>query len=414
MEVKFLQLHKKASLEYKYIQDKYNFFLPNQCIALSDGTTQSFKSELWAKMLVDKFVINPEFDVNLLKEEFKILAKKFEEIDFEYNSNFAIASLEKAKKHSGGTATFIGLQFINNNTIKIVNCGDTCLFIIRKDKIISIPFKSIDEIDRNQNFIDSTKLLANEIELESFNCDEISVLEDDIIFLCTDAISRLIFREPEKVSLIIECNNFEHFKNFCLSNWESGELEEDDISIAIILPNTPNKIIEILPPKDFSFPKIEEIEFTPTTSGQFPIDNINNQQMEQLNRMIQQLIREIDFVKNKFKLLQALLLSVLFILIFNTLLLFYFLKKNKNIFGENGIKTEVSIKRDKIEPNITKEQNKLSNMKNNANQLDEARIKDDNKTKKDTTLKANQVKKNKVNINTSNQVKVITSKKDSI
>ena len=45
MEIKVLQLHKKASIEYEHIQDKYSFSNSNKCIALSDGTTQSFKSD---------------------------------------------------------------------------------------------------------------------------------------------------------------------------------------------------------------------------------------------------------------------------------------------------------------------------------------------------------------------------------
>ena len=61
MDIKVLQIHKKASIEYKHIQDKYNFSTSNKCFALSDGTTQSFKSELWASMLVENFVKNPLF-----------------------------------------------------------------------------------------------------------------------------------------------------------------------------------------------------------------------------------------------------------------------------------------------------------------------------------------------------------------
>jgi len=99
MEIKALQLHKKASIEYKHIQDKYNVSTSNKCIALSDGTTQSFKSELWASMLVDSFVNNPLFEIDLLKEEFKSLASTFKNTDFEFSSNFAKASLEKAKKN---------------------------------------------------------------------------------------------------------------------------------------------------------------------------------------------------------------------------------------------------------------------------------------------------------------------------
>ena len=342
MEIKVLQLHKKASIEYKYIQDKYNISTSKNCIALSDGTTQSFKSELWASMLVDNFVNNPLFDIDLLKEEFKYLANKFKNTDFEFSSNFAKASLEKAKKNKGGTATFIGLQFINDSTIRIVNCGDTCLFIIRNNEIMSFPFQSIEELDHNNYFINSNKLLDNEVELNFFNFNEINILKDDIIVLATDAISRLIFRKPESIFSILKCNNFEALKNFCETSWENKELEEDDISIIIVSPTSSNKIIEIIPPKDFSFPPIVENEFIPSFDNQNFINNIDNIEMEQLNRMIQQFFRETDFLKNKLKLTQALLFSTLAILILNTLLLFYFIDKKSSIGTEVENTNQVS------------------------------------------------------------------------
>lgn len=342
MEIKALQIHKKASIEYKHIQDKYNISSSKNCIALSDGTTQSFKSELWASMLVDNFVNNPLFDIDLLKEEFKSLANKFKNTDFEFSSNFAKASLEKAKKNKGGTATFIGLQFINDSTIRILNCGDTCLFIFRNSEIMSFPFQSIEELDNNNYFINSNKLLDNEVELNFFNFNEITILKDDIIILATDAISRLIFRKPESIFSILKCNNFEDLKSFCETSWENKELEEDDISIIIVSSTSSNKIIEIIPPKDFSFPPIVENEFIPSFNNQNFINNIDNIKMEQLNRMIQQLFRETDFLKNKLKLTQALLFSTLAILILNTILLFYFIDKKNSIGSEFENTNQVS------------------------------------------------------------------------
>ena len=300
-------------------------------------------------MLVDNFVNNPLFDVNLLKEELKNLATKFKNTDFEFSSNFAKASLEKAKKNKGGTATFIGLQFINDSAIKVLNCGDTCLFIIRNNGIIPFPFKNIEELDNNNYFINSNKLLDNEVEHKFFNFNEITILQDDKIVLATDAISRLIFRKPESISLILKCDNFEDLKSFCETSWENKELEEDDISIVIVSPISSNKIIEIIPPKNFSFPPIVENEFFPSLENQNFINNIDNLEMEQLNRMIQQLFRETDFLKNKLKLTQALLISTLAILILNTLLLYSIYKKSP-IVSEVKTNNQISTQYEENEP----------------------------------------------------------------
>lgn len=342
MEIKVLQLHKKSSYEYKNIQDKYCLSTTTKSIALSDGTTQSFKSELWAEMLVNNFAKNPSFDLDSLKVSFKSLATEFKNMDFDFSLNFAKASLEKAKRDKGGTATFMGLQLIDDCTIKVINCGDTCLFIVRDNNIISFPFKNLEELDNNNFFINSRKLLDDEIENDFFNLDEISIQKDDLIILATDAISRLIFRKPEIISSILECNNFEDFKDFCELNWKNNDLEEDDISIVTILPLLEDKIININPPKDFSFPVVVENVFVPSMAGQNFINNIDNFEMEQLNRMIEQLFRETNFLKTKLKLTQALLISALAILLVNTLLLLYFIIKKDSFQTKDKTKVEYS------------------------------------------------------------------------
>lgn len=353
MNIKTLQLHKRASYEYKYIQDKFDFSPDKKCIALSDGTTQSFKSDLWAKMIVESFTNYPTFDVSILKDQFKKLAFDFQNIDFEYNSNFAKAALEKDKRKKGGTATFIGLQYQNEGSIKVLNCGDSCSFIIKETKIIPYPFKSLNELDNNDFFINSTKLIDDKIDDEFFNFTEIKVEKDDIIILATDAISRLIFKKPEVVNLLIKINNFEELNQFCLDHWDNKELEEDDISIVFVSPFLPTKIIEIFPPKDFTFPKDEEKEFVPFSGNQNYINEIDPFQMQQLNRMIQDLFIETNFLKNKLKLTQVLLISVLLLLVLNTVLLFYFIKINNvnNLKEENAITTPYETN----EPEVVKE-----------------------------------------------------------
>jgi serine/threonine protein phosphatase PrpC len=329
MDIKFLQLQKRASHEYKYIQDKYNYSIANGSVALSDGTTQSFKSELWAKMIVDDFAENPSFDLTILKNRFKNLAVQFRETAFEYSPNFAKAALERDKQKTGGTGTFFGLQYIDEESIRVINCGDTCMFIIRNEKIIPFPFKSLDDLDQNNYFINSTKLIEGTIEDTFFNSDIIKIEKNDKIIVATDAISRLIFRKPEILHVLFEINNFEELRQFCLEKWESKELEEDDISIITISSFLSGKIIEIIPPDDFSFPKREEIEFTPSTENKIYGNNIEPQQMEQLNKMIQQLFRETQILKDKLKLTQVLLISTLLLLCLNTGLLFYFVNKSK-------------------------------------------------------------------------------------
>lgn len=355
MEIKALQLHKKASVEYKNIQDKYSFSIENKCIALSDGTTQSFKSELWASILVNNFVKKPLFDIELLLEEFKNLGAEFNNTKIEFSSNFAIASIEKNKKSKGGTATFIGIHLINDSLLRIINCGDTCLFLLRNNEIITFPFGDIEELDKNSFFINSTQLQNNEVGKEFFKTNEIIIKKDDVIILATDAISRLFLRKNENISAILNCNNFEDLKTFCETNWNNNELEEDDISVIIINPFESDKTIEIIPPKEFSFPPIIEKEFTSFYDYQNFNNSLDIQEMEQLNRMIQNLFKETNYLKNKLKLTQALLISAIALLIINTLLLFYFVFNEKSSESKVDSNNEISTYHE--ESNVTEKQN---------------------------------------------------------
>ena len=103
MSTTFFHLHKRPSVEYKNIQDKSNFNSANKCIALADGTTQSFNSELWAELITETFVNDPHFDIPLLIESFRNCVQKFKKNRFIYSDNPARASLEKEKQKIGAT-----------------------------------------------------------------------------------------------------------------------------------------------------------------------------------------------------------------------------------------------------------------------------------------------------------------------
>ena len=137
MSVNIIQLHKRSSYEYGYIQDKFSVDVSANTYALSDGTTQSFKSEIWAQIITEKFVRKPVFEIKELITEFKDLVGIYSKQDYQFSSNPAIASIERAKKAKGGTATFIGVKVINNREIQLISCGDSNLFLVKKNKVYS-------------------------------------------------------------------------------------------------------------------------------------------------------------------------------------------------------------------------------------------------------------------------------------
>ena len=115
MRIKAFHTHKKSSVIYKYVQDKFYINPENKSIAIADGTTQSFRSEFWSELLVTEFCKSPTFDVDEFFTFSKELAHKIQSSTPSFSTNPAIASLERKKFNDGSTSTFLGVQFKEQN-----------------------------------------------------------------------------------------------------------------------------------------------------------------------------------------------------------------------------------------------------------------------------------------------------------
>ena len=117
MKIKTLQIHKRSVNGFSDIQDKYYYNREKGIFAISDGATQGFKSEIWAEMLVNNFVQNPEFEIEKFLIDLEKYAQDFSKIKFEPNPNSALRMLELRKIAAGSYATFIGIE-VGKDTLK--------------------------------------------------------------------------------------------------------------------------------------------------------------------------------------------------------------------------------------------------------------------------------------------------------
>ena len=324
MGITVLQLHKRASYEFKYIQDKYAVNSERKTFALADGTTQSFNSEIWAEIITKEFVGNPIFNANELITSFTKQVELYKSAKFEFSTNPAKASLEKAKQNKGGTATFIGLQFTEQNKLDVISCGDTNLFLLNSEnKIIPFPFAEVDSLDANNYFINTDQLLQNKIDETFFKQRTLECSPTDILILATDALSRLILKKPSTITELLGINTFEQFHQFCLKYWENKELQEDDISAIIIPLNNMADLKLIHPPKDFSFPKEKEEEFIPTSLQQKKQTNYTDMEMNEIRNQFNGVAHDFHQVKKKLKLHEMLLMVAISLLMVNILLMYF-------------------------------------------------------------------------------------------
>ena len=281
MKIKTLQIHKCSVSGFSDIQDKYCYSEEKGVIAISDGATQGFKSEIWAEMLVNNFVQNPEFEIEKFLIDLEKYAQDFSEIEFEPNPNPALRMLELRKIADGSYATFMGIE-VRKDTLRYVSSGDVCGFVKTTDGLQSFPFSNVEELDRDKGFLSTTRLLNHQVKPEQFRSGKLSIKENDKIILMTDAVARLTLRDNNIIDKILHLEDFESFKDYIISEWEAKRLEEDDITICVIEPNAKSEEQNIHPPKDFSFPKVET-----------PIINFNNDFKDKNKEEKQQYERDI-------------------------------------------------------------------------------------------------------------------------
>ena len=281
MKIKTLQIHKRSVSGFSDIQDKYCYSEEKGVIAISDGATQGFKSEIWAEMLANNFVQNPEFEIEKFLIDLEKYAQDFSEIEFEPNPNPALRMLELRKIAAGSYATFMGIE-VRKDTLRYVSSGDVCGFVKTTDGLQSFPFSNVEELDKDKGFLSTTRLLNHQVKPEQFRSGKLSIKENDKIILMTDAVARLTLRDNNIIDKILHLEDFESFKDYIISEWEAKRLEEDDITICVIEPNAKSEEQNIHPPKDFSFPKVET-----------PIINFNNDFKDKNKEEKQQYERDI-------------------------------------------------------------------------------------------------------------------------
>ncbi len=325
MDIKILQLHKRASFQYKFIQDKFAFNELKNCFAVADGTTQSFNSEIWAEIITKQFALSPENDIQKLITDFTSYVKYYQNTEVVFSSNPAKASLERAKQKMGGTATFIGLHFLSNNEFNVISCGDTNLFLISNEKVDSFPYSTIDTLDANKYFINTEQLLQNKIELNHFQSKSFSFQLNDVIILATDALSRLLLLEPNIISELDSISEFEQLYDFCIKYWDKKKLEEDDITAIIIKIGNTDSVNYITPSEKFSFPKEIEPEFIPTTLPEISNqNNLTKMDMQEIKQQFNGVANDFHQLKKKLKFLEMLLMIAISIGLINLVCLFYF------------------------------------------------------------------------------------------
>lgn len=269
MEIKILQLHKKSVQVFDKIEDKVSINTTNSSLAISDGATQGFGSGIWAGVLTAEFISNPVFDKDtFVNETLKNSVLKYNsQIDLlPSNSNKLYAKLMEDKKKEGGYGTFLGIQILNNQTCRVIGAGDSNLFHFSGNTYSAFPSQHLEHLNKSVDFINTQNIKDNSFDTGMLKNLAINLAVGDKIFLVTDAIARYLFQNMQRINTINAVNNFEQLLAFAEENWQSGNLESDDLTIiGITVTDDSNFIVSnIIPPLGFQFNGNTEISYEDT------------------------------------------------------------------------------------------------------------------------------------------------------
>jgi hypothetical protein len=389
MSITILQLQKRASYKYENIQDKFAFNEVNKSFALADGTTQSFNSEKWAELITKTFVADPTFESEKIISKFTDCVQVYKNEKFEFSSNPAKASLEKTKQQKGGTATFIGIQFLENNRFSIIGCGDTNFFIVKNNAVEGFPFSEIEKLNANTSFINTEQLLQNKIDKSFFQIKEFQFHDSAIYILATDALSRLLLKNVNLISELTAIDSFQKLHDFCIKYWEKKEMEEDDISAIIIKKDTKRKIKKILPPPEFSFPKEEEPEFTPASLTQLNnLNQLTDMQMQEIIRQFNGVANDFRQIKKKQKFHEMLIMVAISLIIMNFLYLIFFQTSSPPEINRNDFQQQLQQQLNDKENTIKNQQKKIDKLNEQLQTKDTSQTKGDLKPVNDISTKS--------------------------
>lgn len=240
MKIIFQGTHPKEIGQEKANEDSFAFSEDLTKFILCDGASESYNSQLWAKIICNSFINDDDIDEDWLNDAVK---KYVLEHDF---NTMSWSQLSAYQRGSFSTFTSISVDSINKKIITRL-FGDSFIFFFKKIKgnYEYFPTFNIPDFHLNPTLL-STKIELNKgIDLNKVNSKhylEIPILKNDepIIAICaTDALADWFCRAMSTIDhnklinifLTINDRKFNKLVNF---NRNRGSLKVDDTTLVIL------------------------------------------------------------------------------------------------------------------------------------------------------------------------------------
>ncbi len=206
-------------------------------VAVSDGASESFDSRTWARLLVEKYIVDPEIIPDWVSN---VVAQYTASIDYEQLSWSKQAAYDR-----GSFATLLAVELALNGTeVEVLAIGDSVAVHASSGELLaSFPYTTPEEFDSRPELL-STLTAANKFVAEPgfFNKNSSKtwpVKPGDYILLMTDAVAQWVLREqaetPSALLQMLEVTQAREFEELVLKLRQEHRMRLDDSTLVRIV-----------------------------------------------------------------------------------------------------------------------------------------------------------------------------------
>jgi len=206
----------------------------NGVYALSDGASVSFDSASWARILVRRYVRNPEFTREWLSAAIKEFRKLYDRDSLPW--------MQQASFDKGSFASLLGIRFFDDGTlIQVFSIGDSLAVLCDGDRITaSFPFTAPSEFSRSPQLLCTNPAENAFLDKVDFDYDLVADwsfcgLEQPALLCMTDALGHWLLsqrdRNPSPISLLRSVKSTAAFARLVEAERAAGRMKRDDTTL---------------------------------------------------------------------------------------------------------------------------------------------------------------------------------------
>jgi hypothetical protein len=205
--------------------------------ALSDGASESYDSQAWARALVEKYVLDPSVSAEWVRAAVAVYRGS---VDFD-----SLSWSQQAAFDRGSFATLLGVELAPNNAdLEVLAIGDSLALHVRRGALLSsYPYQSPEQFELRPQLL-STDGTANKfVEEQGFitnnSCKTWSLEPGDIVYLVTDAVGQWALSElasqPSSLDILDQLSSDEDLQALVLQLRAEKRMRLDDSTVVRLI-----------------------------------------------------------------------------------------------------------------------------------------------------------------------------------